>query len=175
LDRWEAFVGGDYSFGRCDLNATAASQPPYSDGVWLDWGTAGKGVSSASADFTLNLSGRGAEVDWSFAENMTTTALISGSYETIGPGQNRKRVTVILNLLNEGEPALTGSISILYMKGGKWWDPTILGSYSRQDFGNGTYQFTFEDNIPSNLVRVHADVYDRRDVFVQAEASLSEG
>jgi len=172
LDRWESFVSGDYSYGRCDLNATAISQAPYSDGVWLDWGTEGKGVSSACADFTLNLSGRGADVDWSFTENMTTTVLISGSWVIVET--NLKKVTMVVNLLNEGEPALAGTITIAYHNG-SWRDPTQLESYSWQDFGNGTYRYSFTDTLPGAQVQVRAQAYDRRDIFVQAEASLSEG
>ena len=173
LDRWETFVSGDYQFGRCDLNATPASQPPYSGGIWLNWGTNGRGVSSASADFTLNISGRGAEVDWSFTQNITTTAVISGSY-TRGLG-NIKQVTVLLNLLNEGAPALAGRVTLAYLSGGTWRDPAELGSYSRQDFGNGTYRYSFTDAIPGNQVQVRVQVHDRRGIYVQAEASLSEG
>ena len=173
LDRWESLAAGDYQFGRCDLNATVASQTPYSDGLWLDWGTDGKGVSSASADFTLNLSGRGAEIDMIFEGNITTTALVSGSFVRFGG--NIKQVTVILDLLNEGEPALAESIDLAYLKEAKWWDPSVLGSYSRQDFGNGTYLYSFTDEIPGNRVPVRFQAYDRRVVFVQAEAALRAG
>ena len=173
LDRWKSFVGGDYSFGRCDLNATAASQPPYSEGVWLDWGTDGMGVSSASADFTMNLSDRGAEIDWSFTENMTTTVMVSGSYDRLGTYE--KQVTVVVNLLNEGEPTLAGTITLSYFKSWALRDPSELSSYSWQDFGNGTYRYSFTDSITSSTVRVHVETYDRRGIFAQAEASLYEG
>jgi hypothetical protein len=173
LDRWEAFVEGDYRFGHCNLNSTVASQTPYVDGVRLDWETDGMGVSSASADFALNLSGRGAEVDWSFNVNITTTAMISGSYVR-GEG-DIKHVKVILDLLNEGEPALAGIVNLSYHKEGEWRDPAELDSYSQQDFGNGTYRYSFTDTIPEAQVHVRVQAYDRRDVFVQAEADLSEG
>ena len=173
LDRWESFVGGDYSFGRCDLNATLASQPPYSEGVWLDWGTAGKGVSSAFAGFTMNLNGRGAEVDWSFDVNVTTTALVSGSYEQVD--QQHKLVTLGVNVLNEGEPSLAGTITIFYSssKDPTWEDAGTLDDYSWRDLGNGTYSYSFTVNVKEKEdVYIRAEVYDRRDIFVQAETTL---
>ena len=172
LDRWESLVVGDYQYGRCDLNATAVSQIPYSEGVRLDWGIDGKGVSSASADFFLNLSGKGAEIVMNYKVNITTTALVSGSFVSLGG--NFKQVTVLFNLLNEGEPALAESIYIAYSKEAIWWDPSLLESYSRQDFGNGTYLYSFNDDIPGNQVTVRFQTYDRRAVLVQVEATLHE-
>ena len=170
LDRWEAFTGGDYRFGRCDLNSTLASQPPYSDGVWLEWGTGGKGVSSAFVDFTFNLSGRGAEVDWEFDVNASTIVLVSGFWEPIHT--NEKRVTVIINLLNDGARALASSIALTYWRSNRWTDPSALSSYSMLDYGNGTCRCSFIDVIPNTPIRVRVQVSDRRNVFVQAEASL---
>ncbi|MCW3978686.1 MAG: DUF2341 domain-containing protein, partial [Candidatus Bathyarchaeota archaeon] len=80
LGRWEQFVGGEYRFGLCELNATVFDQAPYTDGIWLDWGADGVGRSSAAVDLTLNVSGRGVEVDWGFSANTTTTVEVSGSY-----------------------------------------------------------------------------------------------
>ena len=172
FDRWEPFVSRDFRFGRCDLNATLASQPPYSDGVWLEWGADGKGVSSAFADFTFNLSGRGAEVDWNFNINVSTIVLVSGFWEPIHI--NEKRVTVIINLSNEGDPALASNIILTYWRSNKWDDPSALPSYSMLDFGNGTYRYSFVDTIPDTPIQVRAQLSDRREVFVQAEASLLE-
>ncbi len=171
LERWEVFVAGGYSLGRCDLNATPASSPPYSDGIWLDWGTNGSGVSSACADFALNLSGRGVEVDWSFTINVTSSVDVSGSYDDLG--DDSKEVYVSVNLENEGSPALAGSIVLEYLKSGSWEDPKNLGSYMELDCGDGTYRYTFVDTIPGTFVRVLVQVNDLRGVFVEAEASLS--
>ena len=172
LDRWESFVGGDYRFGRCDLNSSAISQPLYSQGVWLDWGTDGIGVSSASTDWTMNLSGRGTRVDWDFNVNITTTAIVTGSYT--GMQGDAKQVTVFLNLLNEGGSTLAANVNLSHFTQGEWRDTTVLESYSQLDFGNGTYRYVFTDDIPGNQVQIRVQIYDRREVFVQAEASLSE-
>ncbi|KON29556.1 hypothetical protein AC482_06140 [miscellaneous Crenarchaeota group-15 archaeon DG-45] len=173
LDRWEAFVGGDYSYGRCDLNATTASRAPYSGGVWLDWGASGRGISSACADFILNLSGRGAEVDWVFDVNVTTTALVSGSYEQVD--KDYKLVSLGVNVLNEGEPSLAGAITISYSssKNETWGDASTLGDYSWRDFGNGTYGYSFTVDVKEKEdVYIRAEVYDLRGIFVQAETTL---
>jgi hypothetical protein len=173
LDRWEAFVSGDHTFGWCDLNATPASQPPYSEGIRLDWGTEGEGVSSACAEFTLNVSGRGLEVDHQFTVNTTTLLNVAGSYVNLGG--NTKATTVSLELQVNGGWALAGSITLEYMKSAAWADPTSLGSYQEQDHGNGTYIYTFTDDIPGSQVRVRAQVYDLRGVYVLVENSLGEG
>ena len=173
LERWEVFVAGDYSLGRCDLNATPTSSPSYSDGIWLYWGTNGSGVSSAYADFALNLSGREVEVDWSFTVNVTSRVEVSGSYDDLG--DNSKEVSVSVNLENEGAPALAGFIVLEYLKSGSWEDPRNFGNCTELDCGDGTYRYTFIDTIPGTFVRVRVQVYDLRGVFVEAEASLPSG
>ncbi len=172
LDRWEAFVGGDYRFGRCDLTTTPASQPPYSDGVWLEWGTNGKGVSCAYAGFTFNLSGRGADVDWVFNVNASAIVLVSGFWEAIH--ENEKRVTVIIDLLKDGEPAFASNITLTYWRSNRWDDPSALSSYSTLEYGNGTYRYSFIDIIPDTPILVRVQAFDRRGIFVQAEADLFE-
>ena len=103
---------------------------------------------------------------------ITTTAMISGSF--VRMGGNIKQVTVILDLLNEGVPTLAGFINLVYLNEAKWCDPADLDSYSWQGFGNGTYRYSFTDDIPGVRVQVRFQAYDRRGVFVQAEAILRE-
>lgn len=170
LERWEIFVAGGYSLGRCDLNTTPASSPRYSEGIRLDWGANGSGVSSACTDFALNLSGRGADVYWGFSVNVTTRVEVSGSYNDLG--DDSKEVSVSVNLENEGAPALAESIVLEYLKLGNWEDPRNLGSYTELDCGDGTYRYTFVDTILGTFVRVRVRVYDFRGVFVEAETSL---
>ena len=173
LIRWEAFTGGDYRFGACDLNTTLGSQTPYSDGLLLDWGTSGVGVSSAYADFTLDISGRGAEVDWDFSVNRTTEMRVSGSYAVIAGDQ--KDVSVTMGMINEGSPALAQSIFLEYLDTGLWNDASLEGDYMAMDFGNGTYTFTFSADIPGAQVDIRMQGIDERGVFVQAQEALSEG
>jgi hypothetical protein len=173
LVRWESFTRGDYRFGACDLNASLGSQAPYLDGVWLDWGTSGVGVSSAYVDFTLNIGGRGAEVDWAFPVNRTTEMRVSGSYTVIVGDQ--KAVTVTMSMLNEGSPALAQSSTLEYLDTGLWNDASLEGDYMATDYGNGTYRFTFSANIPGAQVDVRMQAFDMRGVFVEAQETLSGG
>jgi len=173
LARWESFTGGDYRFGVVDLNATFGSQAPYSDGVWLDWGTSGVGVSGAYVDFTLNISGRGAEIDWAFPVNRTSEIRASGSYAVFLGDQ--KNVTVTLNVLNEGSPALTQSATIEFFRSGVWNDASLEGDYGMMDYGNGTYEFAFSADVPGSQVEIRVRVIDMRGVFVEAQEALFEG
>ncbi|GAG14545.1 unnamed protein product, partial [marine sediment metagenome] len=72
-------------------------------------------------------------------------------------------------------PALENSTILTYQKSGSWEDPTVLGDYSALDYGNGTYLYTFSETIPGNQVPVRVQTHDFRGVFVQAEATLTEG
>jgi hypothetical protein len=173
IDRWEAFTEGDYRFGFCSLNGTLVSQPPYSDGVLLDWGTTGVGVSSAYVDYTLNVSGRGAKVDWAFPVNRTTEMRVSGSFTVIVGDQ--KEFTLTMNMLNEDSPALAPSITLEYLDSGLWYDASLEGDFTATDYGNGTYRFTFSADVPGAQVDARIQALDTRGVFVQAQETLAEG
>jgi hypothetical protein len=173
MARWESFTGDDYRFGVCDLNATLGSQVPYSDGVWLVWGTSGVGVSGAYVDFTFNISGRGAEIDWAFPVNRTTEIRILGSYTVISGDQ--KNVSVTLYVLNEDSPALAQSTTLEYLRSGLWNDASIESDYGILDYGNGTYRFTFSADAPGSQVDIRMRVNDVRGVFVEAQEILFEG
>lgn len=173
LERWSSFLAGEYRLGSCTLTATPKDVSPYSSGIWIDWGSDGTGISSAYSRFDLKLNGRGAEVNLTYAVNVTTTLLVSGSYSVVA-GDN-KTLEVWCRLLNEGAPALAGNITLLYLKGGVWRDPSGLPDYTYSDYGNGTYLFSFSDLIPGDVVTVSARSYDRRIIYVQAEAECREG
>jgi len=173
VNRWEAFTGSDYMFGICDLNASLGSQAPYSDGVRLDWGVSGVGVSSAYVDFIINISGRGAEVDWAFPVNRTTEMRVSGSYSVIVGDQ--KDFIVTMSMLNEGVPTLAQSSILEYWDAGLWNDASLEGDYAEMDYGNGTYRFTFSAEVPGAQVDVRIQATDARGVLVQAQESLQEG
>ncbi len=53
LERWGAFLGGLYQFGKPVLNFTLENALPYANGTRLSWGTDGLGISSAYADFQV--------------------------------------------------------------------------------------------------------------------------
>lgn len=171
--RWESFTRGDYRFGICDLNATLGFQVPYSDGIWLDWGISGVGVSSAYVDFTLDIGGRGAEIDWAFPVNKTTEIRTLGSYTVISG--NLKNVTVTLYVLNEDSPALAQSTMLEYLRTELWNDASQEGDYAIMDYGNGTYRFTFSADVPGEQIDIRMRINDVRGVFVEAQETLVEG
>ena len=169
LERWESFVGQDYRYGLCDLSATPLVENQYFNGVWLDFGFTGRGVSSACSDFVQNISGRGVKFDDSYSYNVSTVLMVSVGWEIIDASETQ--VTVRVDLLNDGECALAGDIIVSYLNG-NWRDPAILPDYTRLDYGNGTYGYSFSDDIPDDERMVRVQAHDRRDVFVQtAEGS----
>lgn len=172
LGRWCSFLAREYRFGSVLLNATESNVSPYSSGFWVDWSQPEIGVSSAACTFTLELCGRGAEVNQTFSINVTSALMIQGDYIT-GNG-DVKNVTVRCYLLNEGKPALASSMAVTYLKGEEWCDPTSLPSYSHINYLNGTYVFGFSDEIPGAM-RVAAQCLDLRSIQVKAEGQCLEG
>jgi hypothetical protein len=124
-------------------------------------------------DFTFNISGRGAEIDWTFPVNRTTEIRLLGSYTVISGDQ--KNVTVTLNVLNEDSPALAQSTTLEYWRSGLWDDASLEGDYGMLDYGNGTYGFTFSADVPGNQIDIRVRTNDLRGVFVEAQESLFEG
>ena len=173
LVRWESFVGGDYAYGLCYLNSTPASQSPYSEGIWIDWGVDGVGITGACSDYTFNISGRGAEADLSFTVNRTTRIQASGSFQDMGG--DSKAVTVTMQLTKDGSPVLHREVTPEVMTPTGWTDMTALGDYEEQDHGNGTYTYTFTVDISGNDVPVRLMVHDKRGIYVMAEVTLNEG
>ena len=173
LVRWESFVAGDYAYGLCYLNSTPISQAPYSDGIWIDWGVDGVGVTGACADYTFNIAGRGAEADLSFTVNTTSRVQLSGSYEDMGG--DSKAVTVTIQLTVDGSPALNRDVTPEANVSNGWTDMTALSDYAEEDHGNGAYTYTFTADIPGSDVPVRFMVHDRRGVYVIAEVTLNEG
>jgi hypothetical protein len=172
MDRWESLVGGDYRFGRCDIDYTPYNQSGYSDGIWLSWGMDGVGISSACVDFVLNISGLGVEVGWSLNYNTSTVIINSGSW-TQGAGANDKVVNGVFEFLNQDSPALADRVNITY-NNGLWSEASSLPDYSLTDHGNGTYRYEFTAQVPGPEIEVRIQVYDRKGVFVEAEATFTE-
>jgi hypothetical protein len=173
LVRWESFVGGDYAYGLCYLNSTPATQSPYSEGIWIDWGVDGVGITGACSDYTFNVSGRGAEADLSFIVNRTTRIQASGGFQDMGG--DSKAVTVTMQLTKDGSPALHRDVTPEVMTSTGWTDMTALDDYAEKDHGNGTYTYTFTADISGSDVPVRLMVHDRRGIYVMAEVTLSEG
>jgi hypothetical protein len=173
LDSWEVFVGGDYRFGRCGVNYVLRSQSPYSEGVWLDWGTEGVGITSACVNVTYNISGRSVEVDGNIEYNASTIVTNKGSWFQ-GTGASDKIVNGEINVYNEATLAMAGNITIQYFNLVSWEDAGLKPDFSLTNYGNGTYFYTFTITQSGSDVNIRVQVYDLKEVYVEAEETFYE-
>jgi len=130
VERWGDFVEADYRFGLIHMTHTLYNQAPYSDGVWLDWGVNGAGVSSVAVDFDLDLSGRGVESDLSFPVNVTTSLALEGDWQPTGVGY--KWVTVDI-VLQDDEGYTLGRSFLIEYEDGVWVDASTAPIYIWND------------------------------------------
>lgn len=173
LDSWEVFVGGDYRFGLSEVDYVLQSQSPYSEGVWLDWGTDGVGISSACVNVTYGISGRGVEVDGSIEYNASTMVTSTGSWSQ-GSGASDKVVNGEINVYNEAAPAMAGNITIQYFNLVSWEDTSLKPDFSLTNYGNGTYLYAFTITQSGSDVDIQIQVYDLKGVYVEAEETYYE-
>lgn len=169
LQNWSSFIDQQYQFGKSVLNYTLEKTAPYSSGIWIDWGTNGFGVSSAYANFTHRLLDREVNINQSYFINVTTTLLIESTHKRAQG--NEKQINVTLNLLNEGNSAFAKQITLYYNNSGSWLIPDATNIL---DYGNGTYLASFTVSILGQDVLVSAHVTDRREIYVQANATSIE-
>ena len=172
LDRWSEFLADDYRFGTPMLSSILETDAPYSDGIWLEWGANGVGVSSICTDFILDISGRDVEVDWDYTVNRTSKVTCIGGYTDLGG--ITKQFDITITLINEQRPCRASSVILHYNKTTTWEDPTSLGSYSYTDYGNGTYVYSFTDDVDKLQVPIRVQVVDKRGVYVRTEQLLEE-
>jgi len=172
LARWSEFVADDYRFGAPMLNTTLESTSPYNRGLWLEWGTTGVGTSSICFDFNLDISGRDVEVNWDYTVNKTTKVTSSGGYTDLGG--TAKQFDLTINIVNEEISCIASSVILHYNKTTTWEDPTSLGDYSVTDYGNGTYVYSFTDDVDKLQVPIRIQIVDLRGVYVRTELILEE-
>jgi len=159
-------------FGICQLAFTPLNDSDYDAGIWLSWNTSDVGVSSAYADFTLNVYGATAKVTVNYAINITTAIAVNGSYVTLESGE--KLVNLTCKMYDEGEPALTENITLFYENLGNWTLVGASNSLSIVDYGNGTYLISFTVEVPSDVVQVSVHAHDLRGISVQANTTCYE-
>jgi hypothetical protein len=78
-------------------------------------------------------------------------------------------VNVTINVVKEDSPSLAANITVLYQSLGGWHIP----SFQEIDYGNGTYLVSFETDIPEENIFVSAQVFDLREIYVQANATCT--
>jgi hypothetical protein len=155
--------------GQYHLQFTPLNMSPYQDGIWTSWENTGLGISSADANSAVDFSGPTATYYSEFETNVTTTLVLNGIYTNNG---TEKTVNVTCTLYNENEPALANDIAIFYQNetNGPWTMADSSNSVHILDYGNGTYQMSFNVNTQSFL-QVSANVHDSRDIFVIANTT----
>jgi hypothetical protein len=170
LEGWASFTGGFYQFGKPVLKFTLKNTAPYTNGIYLSWGTDGFGVSSAYTDFNFSLSDNQVDVQLLYAVNVTTSLVMDGVYRTqMG---DVKQINVTCNVLNERASALVENVTVLYYSG-SWLRADEQPGYSFADYGNGTYLISFVADIPEESVNVSTQIYDLREIYVQANATCA--
>jgi hypothetical protein len=173
LQSWASFLGGFYQLGRPVLNYTFRNSESYVNSTRVSWGAEGFGITSAYVDFNFSLRDGQVDVQLPFALNVSSSLFMEGVCRTLQG--DMMQVNVTCHVLNEGVPALAGSITVLYEKSGVWLRADGKDSYSFADYGNGTYLIIFEQEyLPSETVNVSAQVYDLRSVYVQANTTCNE-
>ncbi len=172
LARWTAFLVDDYQFGTPVITITLETSSPYSDGLRFEWGATGTGISSACSDFNLSLSGRDVEVNWDYSVNITSKVTLRGEYTDLGG--TSKRFDLIVNVYNEREPCLAAYVILHYNKTTTWENPTNLMDYYVTDYGNGTYMYSFTDDLDKTQIPVRIQVVDLRGVYIRVEQTLVE-
>jgi hypothetical protein len=157
------------NFGICQLAFTPLSDSNYDSGIWLSWNISNMGVSSAYANFTLEVYGMATSATLNYAVNITSTITIKGYYTRLSGDEKLANLTC--NVYNEGKPALAKNMTFFYERLGSWLPVDSSNDLSIIDCGNGTYSILFVVATSSTAVQVSARVYDLRGIFVQANTT----
>lgn len=171
LNVWSTATERQYTFGTIALNYTLRSTAPYVSGLYLNWSTNGNAISEAYADFVLNASGKELKMQYPFYVNVSTGLRVEG-YLTQAPS-SAEQVTVVCRLLNEGQPALAQNVTVFYENLDTWLSSNGADNYSFLDYGNGTYRTTFTLVTDAASLNVSARVFDSRNIFLRANATLT--
>ncbi|MGB9134226.1 MAG: hypothetical protein WCC63_01355, partial [Candidatus Bathyarchaeia archaeon] len=139
----------------------------------VSWDVEGFGITSAYSDFDFSLHDGEVSVQLSYAVNVTTSLLVEGvCRKLLG---DIMQVNVTCHLLNEGDSALAENVTVFYEKSGVWLRADAKDSYSFTDYGNGTYLIVYEQEyLPFETVNVSAQLYDLREIYVQANVTCTE-
>ncbi len=176
LNQFKAAVGKRSFNAIFRMEFTPFNTLPYQDGVWIDWGSSGKGVSSAYVNFILNSSGTSATYYSEYAVNITSALDVSGVYTALNG--SLKQVAVTCTVHNEGKPALAQNFTVYYEQDGslspeEW---VQVASPSITDYGNGTYamSFTAETTNPEDPVLISVHCHDLRSILIKANATCAQ-
>jgi len=163
-------------FGISQLDFSLLNDATYDSGVQLSWNTSDVGISSAYADFKVRVYGAAANITAGYAINVTTTLTISGSFVALSGDE--RLINLTCQVYNEGEPALSKNVTLFYENLGSWIPVDSSNNLSIMDYGNGTYTISLTVNgppvIPPDSIQVSANIYDTREIRVQANTTCYE-
>jgi len=173
LERWGSFVQRQHYLGEFSLGFELCEDAPYSSGLRMSWGDDGFGVTSASADFSVNLTDSGTDVTVDYSVNVTTSVSVGAVSRWAA---NTHWINVTVNLCNEGEPALANNLTVYYeTNDGGWEDAGLLDDYLLVDSGNGTYVASFTVGPPRMHDRgIRVECYDLREIHVEATTTCTD-
>lgn len=142
----------------------------YQNGFWIIWGTNGQGVSSVYASFVFASSSLSATSNLEYAINVTSEVNLSGNYQQLN--DTTKQVNLIVNILNEGKPALANNFTFSYQNATDW---IRVDSPNTTNFGNGTYATSFYAETPQSNDPLVVSVLsqDERGIFVGANVTCT--
>ena len=176
LDQFKALVDGHSFNTMVEMECTPLNTSPYQNGIWISWGTNGRGTSSAYVNLVLNASGTSATYYSEYAVNVTSEIEVNGYY-TVLTG-SLKQVNLTCNILNEGKPALAQNFTVYYEQDGslsteEW---VQVASPTITDYGNGTYtmSFTAETTNPEDPILVSVHSHDLRYILTQANVTCTQ-
>lgn len=161
-----------YRLGTCHLTFSIVNNSNYDSGIWISWTSNSWGVSSAYANFTLDVYGMEANIETEYRINITTLAVLNGFYTRL-EGEE-KLVNLTCQIYNEEKPALAENITLYYEDLGSWKLVNSSNNLSTTDYGNGTYFFSFTVNTSLDVVQISVHVYDLRGILVQANTTCYE-
>ena len=165
LQRWALFVANEQKFGNHFLTFYPKTSTLYSEGLWISEGSDGVGISSAIVDFDYRVEQQGVNWTRSFTLNVTSSVQVYCNYRIING--NEKQTNVIIQLSTDGSPAFAKQISIEYDKNGTWLIPDETNNYMIQNFGNGTYNSVFSNNL-NEANSIHVQITDSNGIIVRA-------
>ncbi len=151
------------------MSYSVSDSSPYSGGVWISWGTSGKGISSTCADFVFAQNSPTGASSIAYTLNVSSQVNLSGSYKQLNDSM---LVNLAIELLNEGAPALAQSFVFQYQNGSDW---VMVDSPVIVDHGDGSYAVSFSaqtGQIDESL-NVSAVCLDQRGISVGANLTCN--
>jgi len=170
LNELNAAITNDSYQAMLQMTYTPLDVAPYQNGLWISWGEDGQGVSSAYVNFVFDSSSSSASSNLEYYVNVTTSADLSGNYQT---NSNSTQVNLTVSVLNEGAPALAENFTFYFENAAGGW--VQVTSPSITDFGNGTYSasFTIGTDQFSDPLLVSMVCQDQRGISVGANVTCT--